>query len=130
MKGAKGANCKESARIKEHVAQAEITALNAENEELEESMCSLKAENQKLKENSPKPSVIKELEAQVTALKQEVAKVKAENDELKQEVAELKKKPSAYRDLQKKCKELGLKAVGKREVLEQRIQDHEQQAQD
>eukprot|EP01046_Picozoa_sp_COSAG06_P031282 COSAG06_NODE_3034_length_5938_cov_4.195239_3_plen_321_part_00 len=111
------------------------------NEELKEEIAKLKEENAKLKENSPKPSVVKELEAQVTALKQEIAKVKAknkelvdeicgiaelktENDELKQEIAELKK-PNAYHDLQKKCKTFGLKAVGKREVLEQRIQEHE-----
>jgi len=184
----------------------------------------------KLKENSPKPSVIKELEAQVTALKaankelvdelecrkshtdsqiaelkeqykklladyqdifhdgpcleSENTKLKAEYDELKTEIvafhsiksndeivlgqtyppglvgmktlveawryymdehiadavelialneeittlkAEIKelKKPKSYRDFQKKCKELGLTATGKLEVLQQRIQEHE-----
>ena len=60
--------------------------------------------------------------AELIALNEEITTLKAEIKELK--------KPKSYRDFQKKCKELGLTATGKLEVLQQRIQDHEQQAQD
>ena len=81
----------------------------------------------------------KELQAAYDELKEENEKLKhlknklfvdsgSEIAKLKEEIVDLKKPKelSPYFKLQKKCGELGLKAVGKKEVLIKRIEEHEQ----
>ena len=133
-------NFKKEAMEKEKKLKEEVEKLKDENEKLKEEISKIpellekeryeeracnerdwmekeEEENAELKEENSKKD--EEHESQIKKLKDTI-------EDLKNTQVVVTNKKQHYFKLQKKCGELGLKAVGKKEVLIKRIEDYEQ----